>query len=76
MALMLAQEASAGLSAASMALRWMPFDQKSGPPISTMTLVSRLPASTKASRRRRQSAVDMAPLWKSKCRKPTPPSSS
>jgi len=62
MALMLAQDSSAGLSEASMVLRWMPFDQKSGPPMSTMTFVARLLASTKASHRRRQSAVDMAPL--------------
>ncbi len=41
MALMFSHEASAGRSEASIAFRWMPFDQKSCPPARTRTFVGR-----------------------------------
>jgi len=62
MALMFAQDSSAGLSAASMVHRWMPFDQKSLPPRRTMTRVGRAAAHSKAAVRRRHWAVLIAPL--------------
>jgi len=68
MALMLAQDSSAGLEATSIRPRCRPLDQKFGPPIRTRTRGPRRRASTIASVKARQSAVLMAPLWKGKCR--------
>ena len=61
-ALMLRQDSSAGSALASIALRWMPLDQKSGPPNSTMTRVGRERACRNASRSRWHCAVLIAPL--------------
>src|SRR5438132_3878449 len=49
---MFRQDSMAGSGLASISLRWMPFDQKSAPPSSTMTLVGRERAWRNASRSR------------------------
>ncbi len=76
MALMFSHDASAGRPVASIALRWMPLDQKSGPPASRSTLDGRDFACRIAASSRRHCEVDMAPLWKAKCSTPTSPCSS
>ena len=62
MALMLRHDSSAGLSAASITFRWMPFDQKSAPPNNTSTRAGCASAKRSAALSRSHWAVLIAPL--------------
>ncbi len=62
MALIAAQDSSAALSAASIAIRSMPVDQKRRPPASISTLVGRSAAQSSAQARRRACAAFIPPL--------------